>query len=276
MQGVAGFVGLDTGEQRQASQREIANQIQRFVPSKLVGKAQRPVHDAVVGENDGVLERAAANEAHGLERLDVALETESSRSRQEVAESIWPNQHLHFLLPYQGVREIHVAAHTKLIGRIDADAAVSFGDLHRLQYFQITPLAAQFANAGPLQHLHEGLSRTVENGHFDGVYIDVNVVDATRIDGGKQMLGGGEQNALLHEAGGITDASDVVPLRFDWEIIQVNAAKHDACFRRSGYQANVTIHSCMEAHTLGEGLFGDGSLEHFPTFILACCPPMFH
>src|SRR5712692_4364525 len=100
MKGVAGFVGLDAAEQRQARQREIANQIQRFVPSKLVGKAQRPVHNPVVGENDGVLERAAANETHGLERLDVTLETESSRSRQKVAESIRPNQHLHFLLAY--------------------------------------------------------------------------------------------------------------------------------------------------------------------------------
>jgi len=36
----------------------------------------------------------------------------------------------------------------KLIGRIDADPAVSFGNFQRLQYFQIAPLPAQFANAG--------------------------------------------------------------------------------------------------------------------------------
>src|SRR5713226_440072 len=150
MQGVAGFVGLDTGEQRQASQREIANQIQRFVPSKLVGKAQRPVHDAVVGENDGVLERAAANKAHGLERLDVALETESSRTRQKMAESIWPHQHLHFLLTDKRVRKIHIAAHAELIVRIDAYPAVSFGDFQWLQYLQIPALPAQLANSGML------------------------------------------------------------------------------------------------------------------------------
>src|SRR5882762_8747599 len=140
MQGVAGFVGFDPRQKGQAGERQVTNQIQCFVASKLVGEAQRPVHDAVVGENDGVLERAASNEAHGLERLDVALETESTRTRQKIAESIRPNQHLHFLLAYQGVRKIHVTAHAKLIGRIDADPAVSFGDLQRLHYFQIAPL----------------------------------------------------------------------------------------------------------------------------------------
>src|ERR1700731_1306427 len=107
MQGVAGFVGLDARQKRQARQRQVANQIQCLVPSELVGEAQWPVHHAVVGENDGVLERATANESHGLERLDVALEAESSRTRQKVTESIRPHQHLHFLLAYQGVWKIH-------------------------------------------------------------------------------------------------------------------------------------------------------------------------
>src|SRR6202171_3063742 len=163
------------------------------------------------------------------------------------------------------MRKIHVAAHAKLIGRIDADPAVSFGDFQRLQYFQIAPLPAQFANAGVLQHLHEGLGRTVENRHFDRVDVDVNVVDATRIDGGKQMLGGGEQNALFHQARGITYASTVVPLGFDGEVIQVDAAKHDACFSRGGYQADVAVHPSVEAHTLCERLIGDSCLEHSPS-----------
>src|ERR1700674_25298 len=276
MQGVACFVGFDAGEKRQACLREVTNQIQGFVPAKLVGETQRAVHDAVVGENDGVLERAAANEAHGFERFDVALETESSRPSQKVAECIRPNQHFHFLLAHQRVRKIYVAAHTKLIGRINTDSAITFDDLQRLQNLQIPALPAKFANARMLQHLHERLRRTVENGHFDGVNVDVNVVDATGIDGGKQMLGGGEQNALLHEAGGITDASDVVPLRFNREIVQVNAPKHDACFSRGGYQADVTVHARVEAHTFRKRLSSDVSLEHVPNLILACCLPTSH
>src|SRR6267378_5119046 len=264
MQGLACFFGFNTRQQLQSGQCQVTNQIQCLVPSKLVGEAQRPVHDAVVSENDGVLERATTNESHGLERLDVALEAESTRARQKVAESIRPHQHFHFLLADQWMRKIHVAAHAKLIGRIDADPAVSFGNFQRLQYFQIAPLPAQFANAGALQHLHEGLSRTVQNGHLDGVNVDIDVVDATRINGGKQMFGGGEQNALFHEARGITYASNIVPLGFNREVIQVDAAKHDACLSRGGYQVDVAVHTSVEAHTLCERLIGDSCLEHSP------------
>src|SRR5260370_1134524 len=108
---------------------------------------------------------------------------------------------------------------------------------------------------------------------LDGVDVDINVVDAARVNGGKQMLRSGEQNALFHEAGGIANASDVLPLRFDMKIVQVNAAKNDAGFGRGGGQTHVTVHPGMEAHTLGKGLSGNGSLEHFPNIILACCSP---
>src|SRR5256885_9470192 len=64
----------------------------------------------------------------------------------------------------------------------------------RSTLFPYTTLFRSFANTGMLEHLHKGLCRAVENGHFDGVNVDVNVVDATRIDGGKQMLGGGERS----------------------------------------------------------------------------------
>jgi hypothetical protein len=78
------------------------------------------------------------------------------------------------------------------------------------------------------------------------------------------MLGRGEQNALFHEARGVADASDVVPLRFDREIVQVNAAKHYACVGRSGHQADMTVHASVEAHTLSKRLIGNGCLEHYP------------
>jgi hypothetical protein len=48
------------------------------------------------------------------------------------------------------------------------------------------------------------------------------------------VLGGGEQDALLHKAGGVADASDVVAVGFDGEIIEINAAEDDAGIRGSG------------------------------------------
>src|SRR5260370_21787892 len=78
------------------------------------------------------------------------------------------------------------------------------------------------------------------------------------------MLGGGKQRALFHEARGVSDASDVVPLRFDLEIVQVNAAEHDAGIGWGRYQADMPVHAGVEAHTLGKRLTSNGCLEHYP------------
>src|SRR5258708_3448286 len=75
VQGVSSLVCFDASEERQACQSQIPNQVQRLVSSKLVREAQRPVHDTVVRENDGILKRAPTNKAHGLKRLNVTLET---------------------------------------------------------------------------------------------------------------------------------------------------------------------------------------------------------
>src|SRR2546422_401457 len=88
VQGVAGFVGLDVGQERQASQRQVANEVQGLVPAKFIGKAQGPVHDAIVGEHDSVFKRAAANQTHGLERLDIAFEAKRTGASKQVAEGL--------------------------------------------------------------------------------------------------------------------------------------------------------------------------------------------
>src|SRR5258708_11236557 len=115
-----------------------------------------------------------------------------------------------------------------------------------------------------LQHLHKVFCRAVENGDFNGGDVDVDVVNPAGVDGGKQMLGGGEQNAWFHEARGIADVSDVVRLRFDGEIVQVNAAKHDTGIGGGRHQADMTVHAGVEAHTFGRRLRSDGCLEHYP------------
>src|SRR5260370_6141399 len=77
MQGVAGLVGLDACQKRQARQSQVTNEVQGFVSSKLVREAQRSIHDAIVAKNDGILKGASANQAHSFEPLDFALDTES-------------------------------------------------------------------------------------------------------------------------------------------------------------------------------------------------------
>src|ERR1035437_9463316 len=121
------------------------------------------------------------------------------------------------------MRKIDVAADMEFFGRIDSNAAIAFGDLERLQNLQIAALAAETAKTGLLEHGHEGFGGTIKNGDFDGVDVDVNVVDSAGINSGEQVLCGRQQNALLHQAGGVADARDVFTLRFNGKIVQVDA-----------------------------------------------------
>ena len=138
------------------------------------------------------------------------------------------------LLTDEGVGKIDVAADAEFVGGIDPDAAAVFDDFDRLEDFEVASLAAKAAETGLIEELEEGLGGAIENRDFDVVEVDEDVVDAVGIRCGKEMLGGGEQDALLHEAGGITDASHIVAVGFDWEIVEVDAAKDDAGVRGSG------------------------------------------
>jgi hypothetical protein len=76
------------------------------------------------------------------------------------------------------------------------------------------------------------------------------------------VLGGGEQDALLHEAGGVTNASDVVAMGFDGEVVKINAAENDAGIRRSGEETKVCVYTGVETHTQGLDCAMDCGLKH--------------
>src|SRR5450432_3058014 len=179
-----------------------------------------------------------------------------------MAEGFRVDHHLHFLLADQRMREIDVAAHVEFFRGVDSYAPVAFYDFQRLQHLEVAALAAQLANAGMFQHLHERLRGAVQNGNLDGVDVDENVVDAARIDGGEEMLRRGQEHALLHQAGRVADARDVVALRFDWKIVEVNAPKNDAGIRGSSVQPDVAEHSGVKPHTFSSGRAKNGGLKH--------------
>src|SRR4029077_1938911 len=61
------------------------------------------------------------------------------------------------------------------------------------------------------------------------------------------MLGGGEQDAFFHQAGGIADAGDVAAVSFNFEIVEIHAAEDDAGVRRRGYEAEAAGNGGVES-----------------------------
>jgi len=139
--------------------------------AKFIGERQRPVHDAIVGENDGVFKRAAAKSGHGLERLDIAFE-----AKRAGATSRWRKVSglttISTSAGRRGGEENPRAAHAKFIGGIYADAAVASTTSSRPQNLQVASPSAELSNAALLQHLHKRLGGAVQNRYFNRINVD--------------------------------------------------------------------------------------------------------
>ena len=251
MERVAGFPGFDAAEEREADEGKIADEVEGFVAAEFVRVAKGAVHDAILGEDNGVVEGAAANEAHGAERLDIGFEAESAGAGENLAEGIWIDEEFDLLLANERVGKIDVAADAELVGGIDCDAAAVFDDFDGFENAEIAAFAAEAAETGLIEELEERLGRAVEDGNFDVVEVDEDIVDAVGIGSGEKVFCGGEKYALLHEAGGVADASDVVTVCLDWKIVEIDAAEDDAGVWGSRLKAELGVDAGVETHTFG-------------------------
>src|SRR5579864_2294319 len=219
--------------------------------AEFIWEAQTSFEKTVRREDDGVFERAAANQAHGAQAVNVFRERKCACGGEFSRKCVARDGDFGFLLANHRMRKFDVAAHAKFVRGINTDATVAFGDFEGLHDFQVATLAAKLTNARAIEKVHEGLRGAVENGQLERVDFHVDIVDAARIRRGEQMLGGGEQHAVFHQAGGVTNARDVAAVGLNFKIVEVNAAKHDACVWRRRNEANVRTNGGMKADAFG-------------------------
>src|SRR3989442_14953077 len=104
------------------------------------------------------------------------------------------------------MREVHVTLNAKFVGRIDADAAILFYHFYGFNNLEVAAATTQAADAGLFEKLEKKVSRNIEDGDFDRVDGNKDVVDGRRIDQGQKKFGRGEKDALPQQAGGGTYA----------------------------------------------------------------------
>ena len=106
-------------------------------------------------------------------------------------------------------------------------------------------------NAGLLNETHERQAAAIQDGNFQVVDFHVDVVDAHGVENAEQMLGGGDQDALAHQAGGVTDARHVPPTGGNLEILEIRA--HEDNPRGDGSRENSDLdgRAAMKPHTTG-------------------------
>src|ERR1700686_1645049 len=100
---------------------------------------------------------------------------------------------------------------------IDSDRFIAFAQFNLAEDTKIGARLALFPNPGPLNHFDKGFSAAVEDGQFEIVEFYDGVVDTHASEGREQVLGGGDEHALFHQAGGVADASYVTSAGLDLE-----------------------------------------------------------
>ncbi len=127
-----------------------------------------------------------------------------------------------------GMREVDGVRCRVAFRRINRDELSAVGEFDGLANPQILSAAPLAAQARLLNHLDKRLGAAVQDGQFQVIQLDDGVIHAHAHQRRQQVLGGRDENAFFHQAGGVADFGDVVANGFDLEAIEVGAAKQDA------------------------------------------------
>ncbi len=228
MHGVAGAFGDYVAEEGAADEGEVSDEVEGLVAATFVGEAEAfGVHDlAFGGEADGVGEGGAADEAHFAELVELFFEPEGAGGGEFAGVVLWGDVHLDGVLA-DGGGEVDVAGEAETVVGEDGDALATFLDGDGAADAEVAAFAAELADASGAEHIDEGLAAAVDDGDFEVVEFEGDVVDAEAVEGAEEVFGGGNEDALAHEAGGVADAGDVFIAGGDGEIVEVGAAEND-------------------------------------------------
>ena len=194
---------------------------------ELVGEAESAVLDLSATDDDGALVGRAADETHVAEHGFVLAKAEGACGGNE-AGIVAGFEVADEGLMADGVGEVDGVVDGVAIAGIDADKFCAFANLYGLQDAEVLAFAALALEAGSEDGFDVGQGAAVEDGHFEVVDFDDDVIDAKADERGKQVLRGGDEDALAHEAGGVGDFGDVAAGGRDFKVVEVGTAEDDA------------------------------------------------
>src|SRR5579862_8044115 len=149
----------------------------------------------------------------------------------------------------QRMREIDGIRDRIGVGRIDGDELVTLAHLHFAADLQIFSRAALLANAYLTNHVHKRLGAAIEDGKFEVVELNNRVVNSQADEGGKHVLGSGDEYALLHQASGVADPGHVAADGLDFNAMEIGAAEDDAGARGRGQDAHGDRRPAVQTYT---------------------------
>src|SRR5205085_11139929 len=97
--------------------------------------------------------------------------------------------------------------------RIYGDEFIAFAQFELAHNPEIGSHFALPADAGFLNHFDKWLCASVQNWQLEVVEFHDGVIDARPYEGRQQVFGGGDQNTLLHQTGGVGSTGDISAAR---------------------------------------------------------------
>ena len=208
------------------------------------------IQHAAAVEGDAVVERGSANETHVAQLVLVGSPSESSGEGD--LGGIALRRHFEFDgVASHGVGIVGIAGEAKTLGGEDGYALAAIFDRNRTADAKVAALAAVLVDAGLFEQPHEGQTAAIQDGNFQVVDFHVDVVDPHGIENAQQVLSGGDENALAHQAGGVADARHVPPTGGNLEVIQIRAHEDDPRRDGSGENADFDGSAAMKPYTPG-------------------------
>src|SRR5215470_6872949 len=153
---------------RHAREREVADRVEHLVAHELVGKARAfRVEDAVVADDQGVLERGSERIARIPQGRDVAHEAEGARAGDLAAERLWLYVDRQGLAADERVVELHLGLDPEA-ARVGTDFAegIAHGDTYRLEHLDMAPRLIERLETDQVNRGHERRRAAVHDRRF--------------------------------------------------------------------------------------------------------------
>jgi hypothetical protein len=249
MQRVAGAIRGQPAQHGPADQGEISQQIEDLVADKLVGIAQRGfVQHAAFGKHDGILQRAAPDQAAGLQRFHLVEETEGAGRRNRAAVVFRRELELQLLVPDQRMREPDLVLDRESRSRIDRQRLALLFERERLGDPHIVARRGKLDHAHPLEGFGIGQSAAVQYRDLEVVEFDVGVVHPEGIERRQQMFDGGDPHAAVHQRRRVGNPLHRADIRAQFEVVQIHTPEDDSFAGGRRHHAHGGVFARVQAH----------------------------
>ncbi len=281
---VARAEGAVGRQQRPADDVEVADGVEDLVLHELVVIAQAVgIEHLVVVHDDGVVEPAAQGQAARAHHLHVLREAEGARARDVARVVARAEVELHALAGgiHGGVGEVDFEAQLVAVVGLEPRPlellALALAHLDGARDADELLRCVLQHHAGALQQEHEGGRRAVEDGHFLGRDVDVEIVQPQSRAGRHEVLDRVHLGAAHADGGGHARIHDGFgPDRDVHGFGQVDAAENDARVRRGGTQRELDPLATVQAHADGAGEGLDRALLEHPAILGGGTRPCLH